>query len=128
MLLRPPSTKRTDTLFPYTTLFRSFVNRLLGQSSTDALKQRFVCRYAFIGRKTMPFVFDTHVARKPGLFYHAEYAAIVDTGLVAIGIEIIRFGTYPFGKRQQFGRTLVTVVFLQQIGRASCRESVCQYV
>src|SRR3546814_8534534 len=25
MLLRPPSTKRTDTLFPYTTLFRSGV-------------------------------------------------------------------------------------------------------
>src|SRR3546814_12062024 len=35
MILRPPRSKRTDTLFPYTTLFRSFIrgNRdfLLGE-------------------------------------------------------------------------------------------------
>src|SRR3546814_21153425 len=28
MIRRPPRSKRTDTLFPYTTLFRSFVGKL----------------------------------------------------------------------------------------------------
>src|SRR3546814_10684915 len=31
MMRRPPRATRTDTLFPYTTLFRSFPHRLLGQ-------------------------------------------------------------------------------------------------
>src|SRR3546814_2526806 len=30
MILRPPRSTRTDTLFPYTTLFRSPMRRLLG--------------------------------------------------------------------------------------------------
>src|SRR3546814_4038536 len=29
MILRPPRSTRTDTLFPYTTLFRSFSSRLI---------------------------------------------------------------------------------------------------
>src|SRR3546814_7601235 len=32
MIRRPPSSTRTDTLFPYTTLFRSDVDRHLGQA------------------------------------------------------------------------------------------------
>src|SRR3546814_7509176 len=31
MLRRPPRSTRTDTLFPYTTLFRSFLRFLLGE-------------------------------------------------------------------------------------------------
>src|SRR3546814_15110459 len=30
MILRPPRSTRTDTLFPYTTLFRSFYEEVLG--------------------------------------------------------------------------------------------------
>src|SRR3546814_9772993 len=36
MIRRPPRSTRTDTLFPYTTLFRSLVGgRLLGVGETD---------------------------------------------------------------------------------------------
>src|SRR3546814_5352731 len=34
MLRRPPISTRTDTLFPYTTLFRSTVNRIVSQSTS----------------------------------------------------------------------------------------------
>src|SRR3546814_12915007 len=39
MIRRPPRSTRTDTLFPYTTLFRS-ASRLPGVSSTLALARR----------------------------------------------------------------------------------------
>src|SRR3546814_18543450 len=32
MILRPPRSTRTDTLFPYTTLFRSLLQRIVGQN------------------------------------------------------------------------------------------------
>src|SRR3546814_6381298 len=34
MIRRPPTSTRTDTLFPYTTLFRSLVDRCQGVSAT----------------------------------------------------------------------------------------------
>src|SRR3546814_10595088 len=45
MILRPPRSTRTDTLFPYTTLFRSvsFISRLTTpQSQIDHIKQAAV--------------------------------------------------------------------------------------
>src|SRR3546814_11374472 len=36
MILRPPRSTRTDTLFPYTTLFRSPLERLVGIAPGDA--------------------------------------------------------------------------------------------
>src|SRR3546814_5328570 len=35
MLLRPPRSTRTDTLFPYTTLFRSVARLLVGEKAPD---------------------------------------------------------------------------------------------
>src|SRR3546814_5020941 len=35
MILRPPRSTRTDTLFPYTTLFRSRIDLILTHSITD---------------------------------------------------------------------------------------------
>src|SRR3546814_1669011 len=45
MIRRPPRSTRTDTLFPYTTLFRSRVQRLTGDdavsaSEVDSLRSR----------------------------------------------------------------------------------------
>src|SRR3546814_20790646 len=42
MLLRPPRSTRTDTLFPYTTLFRS--GRVGHQRELDRLEHRLVLR------------------------------------------------------------------------------------
>src|SRR3546814_14514080 len=41
MILRPPRSTRTDTLFPYTTLFRSSICRTTGQGVRMALAQGF---------------------------------------------------------------------------------------
>src|SRR3546814_445847 len=41
MRRRPPRSTRTDTLFPYTTLFRSAVERDAQQASAAMLKQSF---------------------------------------------------------------------------------------
>src|SRR3546814_17267651 len=38
MIRRPPRSTRTDTLFPYTTLFRSEINRI--EAESDALIER----------------------------------------------------------------------------------------
>src|SRR3546814_13718794 len=46
MIRRPPRSTRTDTLFPYTTLFRSF--------STLEKRQQFCLRELEINRRTAP--------------------------------------------------------------------------
>src|SRR3546814_8681459 len=38
MILRPPRSTRTDTLFPYTTLFRSFIHSAMTDVLPDAQK------------------------------------------------------------------------------------------
>src|SRR3546814_6370562 len=38
MIRRPPRSTRTDTLFPYTTLFRSTMNRLPAAERYDSMK------------------------------------------------------------------------------------------
>src|SRR3546814_3431873 len=62
MLRRPPRATRTDTLFPYTTLFRSFMlNGLLGFGPDDGL-QGFVGGGAGVARvrqNTENVVYDT---------------------------------------------------------------------
>src|SRR3546814_9836986 len=42
MIRRPPSPKRTDTLFPDTTLFRSIVNAMEGANRAASLTQRLL--------------------------------------------------------------------------------------
>src|SRR3546814_16486500 len=48
MLLRPPRSTRTDTLFPYTTLFRS--RQVPGQISSCYQAQNFEVAMHFVGR------------------------------------------------------------------------------
>src|SRR3546814_2622987 len=42
MILRPPRSTRTDTLFPYTTLFRSFTSQAIVHFWSDASKRVIV--------------------------------------------------------------------------------------
>src|SRR3546814_17649615 len=98
MIRRPPRSTRTDTLFPYTTLFRSpehRVERVAGrQPGRRAARQGCV-----------PGV------RHPPLFHAAPSAGktAADAVLVAARPELVLAWTFP-------------------IGRASCRDRVCQYV
>src|SRR3546814_12718665 len=56
MIRRPPRSTRTDTLFPYTTLFRSFtaqnVMRSLAMNDTAAVLKRGALKAALVGAET----------------------------------------------------------------------------
>src|SRR3546814_18578432 len=110
MIRRPPRSKRTDTLFPYTTLFRSLGKALTGQRELDDRHRRGVVvedqwrRGA--GRERLE---DRLRDRR-----HLR----VGGGDVDAGLE----ENLDDAEADQRGRFDV----LDEIGRASCRESVCQ--
>src|SRR3546814_11588333 len=89
MLRRPPRSTRTDTLFPYTTLFRS----LWRARGNEAVPRP--------GHSARRAVDDDHRCRKLSRLCGRHPGALAD------------------GADAETGR---------EIGRASCRERVCQYV
>src|SRR3546814_12602937 len=109
MIRRPPRSTRTDTLFPYTTLFRSRRNPeicirliLLAEVVQDEVHER--------GR------FREAGALKLKLSFHVVHPA---------GIAIQQAKVRVIARGQRFA---LSPSFLDKIGRASCRERVCQYV
>src|SRR3546814_19960268 len=114
MIRRPPRSTRTDTLFPYTTLFRSWTWASLTAAGAGILlfsrQQRSRMR-----RGQAPLV-------EPGLFDKPAFTA----GIIGMALFFSAF----------IGMQLVFTLFLQfghgfsagQIGRAAWRERVCQYV
>src|SRR3546814_20796286 len=100
MIRRPPRSTRTDTLFPYTTLFRS-----LGEEEMAAhLAGELGLHFAHLG-------LDQRMASAP----HQWAAAVAQDVLLqaATALDVV-----------DDHRARVAL----QIGRASCRERVCQYV
>src|SRR3546814_12019915 len=106
MIRRPPRSTRTDTLFPYTTLFRSL-------------------------REHGPEVLDPHrlvaLERRVEVRHHADQPAAARS----VGLQRGRGGLFVAGAE----RARPTVVELvagavsgEEIGRASGRERGCQYV
>src|SRR3546814_11320070 len=98
MIRRPPRSTRTDTLFPYTTLFRSKLFWLEDADSPHTNPAYYV------GGGLDPNV------------YIARNYADKPTRMKAM---IAFFGQVP---------TAADAIRANQIGRASCRERVCQYV
>src|SRR3546814_15905500 len=99
MLRGPPRSTRTDTLFPYTTLFRS---------------QGIDRRFEFL------------LPRACGLERAPGFAVVVDRGeqeQLAGDEGIAALLRQLVGDVEQAAE-----VVADQIGRASCRERVCQYV
>src|SRR3546814_17162204 len=100
MLRRPPRSTRTDTLFPYTTLFRSLA-RARGFESREHHQRRRLAR--------------SRRAKK-----RQEFAALDRKIKIGDGDGIARGITFlDAAKFDERGG---------EIGRASCRERVCQYV
>src|SRR3546814_14571476 len=107
MIRRPPRSTRTDTLFPYTTLFRSRFRPDLVISDClmpvmTGIEMFTEMRTRFPELDFVPFIFLSAYAQKEQ----------VELG---IGIGASRYITKP-------------VDYEVQIGRASCRERVCQSV
>src|SRR3546814_16105192 len=101
MIRRPPRSTRTDTLFPYTTLCRS---------EAEAGGQQVVA---------VAMVAAAFGREHRGLRGAALRAA-------GAGAEQQGEGTGGGGVRRNFDHA-ATVASPGEIGRASCRERVCQY-
>src|SRR3546814_19053881 len=108
MIRRPPRSTRTDTLFPYTTLFRSHVPA--GQAHD--LEQGFLLIEDLGSRLYLPALNDTSV--------DALYGDAMDA-LLRMQRDVDTSGMQPyepaFLQRE-----------LEKIGRASCRARECKYV
>src|SRR3546814_11866461 len=99
MIRRPPRSTRTDRLFPYTTLFRSGGPGVAFRNSFDALH--------FEGAHQVP----------PELYLSRGYLVLMANPR----------GDPGYGREHQEA-ILEGWEYPPQIGRASCRERVCQYV
>src|SRR3546814_13760656 len=108
MIRRPPRSTRTDTLFPYTTLFRSLGLFGVGQHGIHlGFGLLEVFRHAAVGIDgLLDLVLDREVGHLLG-----RLAQVVAFGLAHHVVEAAL--EFP-GHRE--------------IGRASCRERVWQYV
>src|SRR3546814_15241886 len=123
MIRRPPRSTRTDTLFPYTTLFRS------RSEESQSLQQ---------------FSTPSPLALVAGVAAGITSADVVlepsaGTGMLAVFAEIMPacVGTQnPNKPRMALNEIAETRAALLrrlfpdslEIGRAACRERVCQYV
>src|SRR3546814_13004341 len=100
MIRRPPRSTRTDTLFPYTTLFRSPVVE----------------------------------AVQPGL--QRRRGLVAEIGVVIIGARFFEGVQHALSLARAHVADMGIVVLIAfhigvapgEIGRAACRERVCQYV
>src|SRR3546814_19301565 len=108
MIPRPPRSTRSDTLFPYTTLFRSIAEKLKAGSEggyvLTALPEKFKASWLFD---------ELDRSRSFGAAIH-KFGALIGGTINWIEQNIFG-GKAPWSIRDQ-------------IGRASCRERVCQYV
>src|SRR3546814_16937855 len=121
MLRRPPRSTRTDTLFPYTTLFRSqrFGRRLYGSLRLRCGPNKFSAldahrRWQQLDRLMMT---DT-LAKSPYLDEAGNwtFSGSYDPDDVIFLLKPSSIEPTDIAEKES------------QIGRASCRERVCQYV
>src|SRR3546814_11751905 len=106
MIRRPPRSTRTDTLFPYTTLFRSMlrVARRLGESEPVTVKT------TYLGAHALPPEFD----RRP-----EDYIDSVVAQLPQVEASGLTDAVDAFCERIAFYPEQVASV---SIGSALCRE------
>src|SRR3546814_20139620 len=133
MIRRPPRSTRTDTLFPYTTLFRSAIgrDREVGDRRILGLA-RTVRHDGGVARAVR------HIDRVERF---TERADLVDLDEQRVGEAVLGplFEPQRVGDEQivtdelalvadEVGERLPARDVIFELGRASCRERVCQYV
>src|SRR3546814_19667779 len=140
MIRRPPRSTRTDTLFPYTTLFRSIGVELV-EGNDLFVRDRAVYMRTTEGPKRVDVIYrrvdddylDPLMFRPdsmlglPGLMdaYSAGNVTIVNAPGTGIADDKAIYSYMPEIVRFYSGED---AILPNEIGRASCRERVCQYV
>src|SRR3546814_17292720 len=124
MIRRPPRSTRTDTLFPYTTLFRSIDTfaRPMYDQMRAAFAELVKGRYVLIGCDIIDNdQFNTPLSRFPDAIT-GQHETMIGLDVHAHMLAQQLDNAWP---RPLPGPALWA---LAEIGRASCRERVCQYV
>src|SRR3546814_17532959 len=116
MFRHPPRLTRTDTLFPYTTRFRSFLATILGYGTV-----------AFMSYASSAFA-PVYALEVLGEDTGRVGFWVGGFGALAGFLGVILGGRMSDWLRQRNAAGRILVVMFGQIGRASCRERVCQYV
>src|SRR3546814_11649487 len=112
MIRRPPRSTRTDTLFPYTTLFRSLDTSRI--AAWDKLNPglRDLPGFSHEGKAYLvPFDWGN-----TALVYRTDLVPEADVQSLPVFVDPKYQGKISIGDN------------VEEIGRASCRERVCQYV
>src|SRR3546814_21032583 len=118
MIRRPPRSTRTDTLFPYTTLFRSTrVARGPAQGAGDGAQQRVQARHPQDALRQADQDADGGTAGAVSRFrvYYLGLSALFAAALAAAVIALA--GDYE--------STALVAQMVFKIGRASCGERLC---
>src|SRR3546814_21195016 len=114
MIRRPALSPRSDTLFPYTALFRS----------RRGLRRRQAVPVKGVVPRLGAVVEQALVARSFGVVDDFLEALVRNVGAFDRSIDLVDISLVMFAmmRRERVGRDV------RQIGRASCRGRGCQYV
>src|SRR3546814_11919859 len=131
MIRRPPRSTRTDTLFPYTTLFRS--DRTEARRRIGVPEDALVLLFAANRARVSPFK-DYGTVRAAAIEVERTLPqrrvlllALGDSGPdEKVGNTELRF--VPYQSEEAVVASFYHAADIYQIGRASGRERVCQYV
>src|SRR3546814_17128823 len=131
MIRRPPRSTRTDTLFPYTTLFRSDVPERAGLTTRRERRERVpITRDSLVEGKRHRAFDRGHAGSRgilpPGLALQPGYGGVerfLRDGRNASRAR--RAGGAPFGNQRpgEIDRRCLEVA-VDKLGKASCREKV----
>src|SRR3546814_16481411 len=114
MIRRQPRSTRTDTLFPYTTLFRSLCGLFYGGISCRCYREPIVPK----GR-------SPHLSWRGSRISSASCVASCTSSRLILVVISSRWAVRALLSSSNSGQS---VIWTKQIGIASCRERVCQYV
>src|SRR3546814_17875088 len=118
MIRRPPRSTRTDTLFPYTTLFRSGVGKT---ELTKALAGFLFDDDSAMVRIDMSEFMEKHsVARLIGA--PPGYVGYEEGGVLTEAVRRRPYQVVLFDEVEKAHGDVFNVLLQVQIGRASCRE------
>src|SRR3546814_11835736 len=115
MIRRPPRSTLTDPLFPYTTLFRSTV---------DAIDDQIMTVMQLVGETAQ---YDTANDRRGRAVRRIEDHAIGGRALDPSRGQLSLHCPDDVAAFAHPAQRVLDAVRHTQIGRASCRERVCQY-
>src|SRR3546814_12067386 len=128
MIRRPPRSTRTDTLFPYTTLFRSALDiRYQGRNVVHPLSQ--APRLSLNSPASGTIYYNFSSPNNPDSV-SLPLVISVPAGVDLTAGRPLTFDiAYICDAVAGMDRVEFRMILAQaQIGRASCRERVCQYV